>query len=133
MLTDKRNKNSLYSMTLEDLYDGIFFSLKGGNNSLFQNVTNETADTIIQYSIFKRLLYLYSLIFIDLAVLFLILLFLVILKNKNWTARCLLNFVRKSTQEYPINMKDKGVLVCNKEEITNVAFVFQAIIGADLI
>ncbi|MER2071320.1 MAG: hypothetical protein ABS898_05365 [Psychrobacillus sp.] len=26
MLTDKRNKNSLYSMTLEDLYDGIFFS-----------------------------------------------------------------------------------------------------------
>ena len=58
MLTDKRNKNSLYSMTLEDLYDGIFFSLKGGNNSLFQNVTNETADTIIQYSIFKRLLYL---------------------------------------------------------------------------
>lgn len=58
MLTDKRNKNSLYSMTLEDLYDGIFFSLKGGNSSLFQNVTNETADTIIQYSIFKRLLYL---------------------------------------------------------------------------
>lgn len=58
MLTDKRNKNSLYSMTLEDLYDGIFFSLKGRNSSLFQNVTNETADTIIQYSIFKRLLYL---------------------------------------------------------------------------
>ena len=58
MLTDKRNKNSLYSMTLEDLYDGIFFSLKGGNNSLFQNVTHKTADTIIQYSIFKRLPYL---------------------------------------------------------------------------
>ena len=44
----------------------------------------------------------------------------------------MLVFVRKSTQEYPINMKDKGVLVCNKEEITNVVFVFQAIIGADL-
>lgn len=56
-LTDKRN-NSLCSMTLEDLLEGIVLSLKEGNSNLFQTVTNKTADRIIQYALFKRILYL---------------------------------------------------------------------------
>lgn len=57
-LADKRNKNSLCSMTLEDLLDGIVLSLKESNIYLFQNITYKTTDKIIQYSLFKRLLYL---------------------------------------------------------------------------
>ncbi len=56
-LTDKRN-NSLCSMTLEDLLEGIILSLKEGNINLFQTVTNKSAERIIQYALFKRILYL---------------------------------------------------------------------------
>lgn len=56
-LTDKRNNNSLCSMTLEDLFDGIILSLKEANSSMFHNITTKTADGIIQYSLFKKIIY----------------------------------------------------------------------------
>ncbi|MBD7945877.1 hypothetical protein D0S48_16620 [Psychrobacillus sp. AK 1817] len=58
-LIDKRNENTIFLMTLDDLYNGIALIFKNGHHNGFSNtVTKTEADAIIQYSLFKKLPYL---------------------------------------------------------------------------
>ncbi|MEK3976522.1 hypothetical protein [Psychrobacillus sp. FSL K6-1267] len=58
-LIDKRNENTIFLMTLDDLYNGISLIFKNGHHNCFSNtVTKTEADAIIQYSLFKKLPYL---------------------------------------------------------------------------
>lgn len=58
-LIDKRNENTIFLMTLDDLYNGISLIFKNGPHNGFSNtVTKTEADAIIQYSLLKKLPYL---------------------------------------------------------------------------